>query len=138
MKFFESNTKVNPVKHTIFAIVLCLTSSISFIIISLLVEFDMMAGGFWFAFERLMLYGLLPFLAIIPFIRIGKTIKIIFPIIGLSVSSMLFIFDVVPTFLIISSMVTILITTLAGNYANKWSKEWNSQFTKPNNNKDFP
>ena len=82
MKIFESNTSVNPKTQTILAFVLCALSSISFILYLSLVELEIIAGGLWFAAERLILYVFLPFLILVPFVRIGKTNRITPLIIG--------------------------------------------------------
>ncbi len=56
-------------------------------------------------------------------------------IIGLSISSMMLIFAVLPVMLVIPSMITIILSIFTGYCANKWSKEWNVQFLESKNNK---
>ena len=128
MKIFESNTSVNPKTQTILAFVLCALSFISFILYLSLVELEIISGGLWFAAERLILYVFLPFLILVPFVRIGKTMRISPLIIGLCISSMMLIFAVLPIMLVIPSMITTILSIFVGYCANKWSKKWNDQF----------
>ena len=76
MKIFESKTSVNPRAQTILTFGLCVLSSISFVLYLSIVELEIIAGGLWFVTERFILYGFLPFLILVPFIRIGKTMRI--------------------------------------------------------------
>ncbi len=68
MKIFESKKSVNPTTQTILTFGLCAISSISFVLYLSIVELEIIAGGLWYVIERFILYGLLPFLILIPFI----------------------------------------------------------------------
>ena len=125
---FEAKTSVDPRTQTIQTFVLCVISSISFVLYLSVVELEIIAGGSWFVIERFILQGILPFFILIPFIRIGKTLRITPLIIGLSISSMMLIFAVLPVMLVIPSMITTILTIFTGHCVNKWSKEWNEQF----------
>ena len=128
MKIFESKTRVNPRFQTILTLGLCMISSIGFVLYLYIVDLEIIAGGLWFVTERFILHGLLPLLIFVPFVRIGKTLRIIPLIIGLSISSMMLIFAVLPVMLVIPSMITATFSILTGYCANKWSKKWNKQF----------
>ena len=128
MKIFESKTNVNPRAQTILTLGLCMLSSASFVLYLSVVELEIIAGGLGFVTERFIMYGFLPFLILVPFVRIGKTMRITPLIIGLSISSVMLIFAVLPVMLIIPSMITALLSIFTGHCANKWSKEWNERF----------
>ena len=81
-----------------------------------------------FFMERFVVYTLLPLLVFIPFVRIGKTIKIIPAVIGMSVGSMTFVFVIFPVMLIIPGFVSAMSLIFVGYYINKWSNQWNLQF----------
>ena len=128
MKIFESKKSVNPTVQTILTFVLCALSSITLVLYLSLVELEIIRGGFWYVTERFIIHGLLPFLILVPFIRIGKTMRITPLIIGLPISSMMLIFAVLPVMLVIPSMITIILSIFTGYCANKWSKQWNGKF----------
>ncbi len=128
MKIFESKNKISPTQQTILTFGLCALSSISFVLYLSIVELEVIAGGLGYVIERFILHGFLPFLTLIPFVRIGKTMRITPLIIGLSISSMMLIFAVLPIMLVIPSMITTIFSIFTGYCANKWSKEWNEQF----------
>ena len=110
MQRFESKTSINPRTQTIQALGLCMVSSISFVLYLSAVELEIIVGGLWFVTERFILHGLLPFVILVPFVRIGKALRITPLIIGLSISSMMLMFAVLPVMLIIPSMITALLS----------------------------
>ena len=127
LKFVQTNSKVNPTNQTVLTGILCVLSTISLILFLLQGEYGLDINTVFLA-ERFAVYALLPLLVFIPFVRIGKTIKIIPAIIGMSVISMTFVFVTFPTMLILPGFVSAISLIFVGYYINKWSKQWNQQF----------
>ena len=126
MKFFQTKNKVDPTKQTILTGILCVLSSISLILFLLRGEYGLNINTA-FLVERFVMYTLLPLLVIIPFIRIGKFIKIIPGVIGVSLGSMTFVFVIFPVMFILPIIVSSMSVIFFGYYINKWSKQWNQQ-----------
>ena len=128
-KFVQTKTRVNPTKQTIVTGILCTLSTISLILYLFLADYyDVLDIGTTLLIERFVVYALLPLLVFLPFVRIGKTIKIIPAIIGLSAGSMTFVFVIFPVMLILPGFVSAMSLIFIGYYINKWSKQWNQQF----------
>jgi len=128
MKFAQTKSKVNPTMQTVITGILCVLPTISLILYILLVSYDFVDGRNALFAERFVVYALLPLLVFVPFVRIGKTIKIIPAIIGLSVGSMTFVFVIFPVMFILPGFVSAMSLIFVGYYINKWSKQWNQQF----------
>lgn len=126
-KFVQTKNRVNPTKQTIVTGILCTLSTISLILFLLRGEYGLDVNTAFLA-ERFTVYALLPLLVFVPFMRIGKTIKIIPAIIGMSVGSMTFAFVIFPIMLILPGFVSAMSLIFVGYYINKWSKQWNQQF----------
>lgn len=127
MKFAQTKSKVNPTKQTVLTCILCVISTISLVLF--------LAGGEYglnintaFLVERFAIYASLPLLVFVPFVRIGKTIKIIPAVIGMSAGSITFVFVIFPVMLILPGFVSAMSLIFVGYYINKWSKQWNRQF----------
>ena len=129
MKFFQTKNKVDPTKQTILTGILCVLSSLSLILFLLRGEHGLDIN-IAFLVERFVMYTSLPLLVIIPFIRIGRFIKIIPGVIGLSLGSMTFVFVIFPVMLILPIIVSSMSVIFFGYYINKWSKQWNQQLYK--------
>ena len=129
MNFAQTKSKVNPTNQTVLTCVLCLLSTISLILFLLRGEYGLDINTA-FLTERFVVYASLPILVFIPFVRIGKTIKIIPAIIGLSLGSMTFVFVIFPVMLILPGFVSAMSLIFVGYYINKWSKHWNQRFVK--------
>jgi len=127
IKFAQTKSKVNPTKRTVLTGILCVLSTISLILFLLRGEYGLDINTAFLA-ERFAVYALLPLLVFIPFVRIGKTIKIIPAIIGMSVGSMTFVFVIFPVMFILPVFVSAMSLIFVGYYINKWSKQWNQQF----------
>lgn len=127
-KFVQTKTRINPTRQTIITGILCELSTISLIVYLWLFSAEVLEGGTALLAERFAMYALLPLLVFVPFARIGKAIKIIPGIIGLSIGSMTFVFVIFPVMLILPGFVSAMSLIFVGYYINKWSKQWNQKF----------
>ena len=129
LKFVQTKSKVNPTKQTAIAGILCVSPTIFLILFLLRGEYDLDINTA-FLDERFVVYALLPLLVFVPFVRIGKTVKIIPAVIGMSVGSMAFVLVIFPIMLILPGFISAMSLIFVGYYTNKWSKQWNEQFVK--------
>jgi len=130
LKFVQTKTRVDPTKQTIVTGILCTLSTIALIIWIMVADSGVLDINTAFLMECFAVYTSLPLLVFIPFVRIGKTIKIIPAIIGMSVGSMTFVFVIFPVMLILPGFVLAMSLVFVGYYINKWSKQWNKQFVR--------
>ena len=128
LKFVQTKTRVNPILQTAITMILCVLSTISLITWIVITYSGALDINTAFLAERFAVYALLPLLVFVPFARIGKTIKIIPAIIGMSVGSMTFVFVIFPVLFILPGFVSAMSLIFVGYYINKWSKQWNQQF----------
>ena len=129
LKFIQTKSRVNPILQTIITMILCVLSAIALITWIVIADSGIVDINTAFLMERFVLYASLPLLIFVPFVRIGKMIKIIPGVIGTSVGSMTFIFVIFPVMLILPVIVSSLSVIFVGYYINKWSKQWNQQFS---------
>ncbi len=105
VKFVQTKSEVNPTKQTVLTCILCMLPTVFLILFLLRGEYGLDINTA-FLDERFTVYALLPLLVFVPFVRIGKTIKIIPAVIGMSVGSMTFVFVIFPVMLILPGFVS--------------------------------
>ena len=130
LKFVQTKTRVNPILQTVITMILCVLSTITLITWIVIASSGVLDINTAFLMERFMIYAFLPLLIFVPFARIGKFIKIIPGVIGVSAGSMTFIFVIFPVLLILPVIVSSLSVIFIGYSIHKWSKQWNRQFAK--------
>ena len=131
-----AKNRVSPKKQTTLVVVLTVLPVIGFVLFVSIEHLELVSQQeLWLTEERIAVFGLLPFLVPIPFIRIRKTIKASLHVIPLWISSITYVlsstilmYDVGAMIAAIATTAIIFLATSIGHYMKKWSQKWNKQF----------
>ena len=128
MRTLQVKGRVDPRRQTVYVMVLGMIPLV--VLFLFMIGFELMFG-IWagdILVEKYIILPLSSFFIIIPFIRIGKTVKAIKYVIPLLAASLalaaLYIIILLPP----AFVGLIVIPMFAGHSMTKWSRQWNEQF----------